>query len=79
VGLVKFYAKSDKGNVRDQNEDYFGVVYDKNDEPYVFIIADGMGGYNGGDIASKLAVKTLQDFFNEKFDLSMIVKKYLVC
>lgn len=44
---VGFY--SDCGKVRDNNEDY--LLIDLNEQ--VFIIADGMGGYDGGEIASK--------------------------
>jgi protein phosphatase len=31
----------------------------------LFVVADGMGGHNAGEVASALAVKTLHDFFSQ--------------
>ncbi len=46
-----FCAKTDPGRARDNNED--SVVYD---EPTLTVVlADGMGGYNAGEIASGMA------------------------
>lgn len=45
---------SDRGNVREINEDYIDFYEDDNIQLYV--IADGMGGHNAGDVASKTAV-----------------------
>jgi len=47
---------SDVGNVRKINEDFVGF-YEGNDIS-IYIIADGMGGHNAGEVASKLAVET---------------------
>ena len=46
-------AATDVGQVRAHNEDTF-VVADT-----VFVVADGMGGHNGGEIASQIAVDRL--------------------
>ena len=64
--MIKAYAKSDKGNVREINEDY---VYISNslDEVQLYILADGMGGYNGGEIASQLAVQTAKNYIENNF------------
>lgn len=49
-------VNSHKGKVREINEDYFNIVSDVNDNVIAFIIADGMGGHNSGEVASKMAV-----------------------
>jgi protein phosphatase len=52
-------GKTDPGKRRKHNEDALLVLEDKG----LFIVADGMGGHRGGQLASKLAVKTLADAF----------------
>ena len=46
-----FCAKTDSGRIRDNNED--SVVFDK--DALTAVLADGMGGYNAGEIASGIA------------------------
>jgi protein phosphatase len=54
--MVKFAVKSHTGLVREKNEDSYSIVTDKSGTPVVLVIADGMGGHNSGEIASKMAV-----------------------
>jgi protein phosphatase len=54
-----FAGSSDKGKVRDLNEDSYLV------EPPLFAVADGMGGHRDGEVASKIAVDTLSLFKQE--------------
>lgn len=49
---------SDSGPVRRGNEDTFACV----NELGLFVVADGMGGHNAGEIASKLAVEAIVGF-----------------
>lgn len=49
---------TDKGLVRYSNQDAFSL----NNTLSFWIIADGMGGHAGGDIASRLAVETIESF-----------------
>jgi serine/threonine protein phosphatase PrpC len=49
---------------RQQNEDNLGVAC--HGESYCFVVADGLGGHGGGEVASKIAVDTVCDLFVEK-------------
>lgn len=53
---MKYSALSDIGVKRQKNEDNWAIVFDKDENPIGFIIADGMGGYLAGEEASKIAV-----------------------
>ena len=52
---MRIYSCTDRGKIREINED--SIYASESDQLY--IVADGMGGYFGGEIASQLAVKTL--------------------
>lgn len=65
--MSKAFATSDVGKAREINEDYFYISY-PDDEIQLFILADGMGGYNGGEVASKLAVTSAKNYILSNFE-----------
>ena len=64
--MIKAYAKSDIGRVREINQDYY-YISDSLDEVQLYMLADGMGGYNGGEIASKLAIQSAKSYIENNF------------
>ncbi len=63
---MRIVAKTDKGNVRDSNQDAYAVG-EFSDEVVWSVVCDGMGGAAGGNIASALAVKVISDKINASY------------
>ena len=61
---MKIYGITDKGIVRQSNQDSFYV----NEAQGWCVIADGMGGHNGGETASTLAVRTISEVLSKPWD-----------
>jgi protein phosphatase len=69
------------GQQRDHNEDaYFiqsalkkqdGIQGQKLEAQALYVLCDGMGGHAGGEIASKLAVETLQTYFTQHWQTDL--------
>lgn len=63
---MKTFAITDVGQARDMNQDYmFASENPIGNLPNLFVVADGMGGHNAGDVASRLAIETLLDWVQE--------------
>src|SRR5579883_1747106 len=67
---VDFAQISDVGRVRDHNEDYCGYVLPSTEEQarslgWLFAVADGVGGHEHGEVASREAVENLLQGFRE--------------
>lgn len=61
---VKAIFMTDKGRVRQNNEDSGGVFFSK-DGYRLAIVADGMGGHRAGDVASNMTVTSLQEMWEK--------------
>lgn len=59
--------KSDLGNIRNLNEDYAEFYEGENYK--IYVLADGMGGHNAGEIASKAATKALIKYIRDNMDI----------
>ncbi len=64
---MKVFAKSDVGKARQNNEDFY-YVSSSEDFLKLYILADGMGGYNGGEIASRLATAAVKSYIESNFN-----------
>lgn len=68
-------GRTDVGKQRDHNEDCFliaSLLYKRadNNGQYtkahgLYVLCDGMGGHDGGEVASSLAAKTISNYFDE--------------
>jgi serine/threonine protein phosphatase PrpC len=61
---------SDIGRRRKQNEDSLFL----DDRMGLYVVADGMGGHNAGEVASKLVVETIQDYIRQNQSEDLIVE-----
>lgn len=63
---MKVFAKSDIGKAREMNQDAY-YASQPSDTVGLYIVADGMGGYNGGEVASTLAVTAAKNYIESNF------------
>jgi serine/threonine protein phosphatase PrpC len=67
---IEVSVQSDIGCLRQNNEDSFGYWEPEDDQQFLrkgrlAVVADGMGGYEGGQEASRLAVETLVQVYRD--------------
>ena len=61
---VAFFGKSDLGKIRTNNEDAFLVCNIWDNEHVLAVAIDGVGGYEGGEVAAALAQESILEFLN---------------
>ena len=59
---LHYGAATDVGQVREVNEDSYLAA------PPLFVVADGMGGHDGGDVASRIVVEEFARLAEEGYD-----------
>lgn len=63
---MKVYSATDIGQIRKMNQDFIFVSSEPvGNLPNLFVVADGMGGHNAGDYASRYGVSVLTDTIRE--------------
>ena len=64
---MSFYMDSDRGNVRQNNEDSF--LFEQFEKLNILILADGVGGHEDGEIASGYAVNIVMEYIKSNYKL----------
>jgi protein phosphatase len=62
--MIEAHGTSDVGKKRQRNEDSFVVKPDIN----LYLVADGMGGHNAGDVASSTAARAIESFLQRSHE-----------
>ncbi len=62
--MLKHKGITDVGTVRSNNEDSY-LICENRLKDNLFLIADGMGGHNAGEVASAMATRTIREAFLE--------------
>lgn len=60
MNQLSYYGKTDSGRCRENNEDAY--LLEQKERYAIAVVADGIGGYDGGEVASYLACKCISDY-----------------
>ena len=63
MGQIRYTTFSECG-VRRNNEDFCQVVANPDENRYLFVVCDGMGGHAMGEVASQVICTTICDYWN---------------
>ncbi len=71
--MIKTFSITDIGRKRKLNQDYvYTSEMPVGNLPNLFLVADGMGGHNGGDYASKCAIETIVEYVADLEDTQTV-------
>jgi len=59
--LMRVYCETNKGLMRENNEDNY--IVEESGKVSLYAVADGMGGHKAGEIASSVAIDTIRECF----------------
>lgn len=60
MNQLSYYGKTDSGRCRENNEDAY--LLEQKERYAIAVVANGIGGYDGGEVASYLACKCISDY-----------------
>lgn len=63
MNQLSYYGMTDPGRCRENNEDAY--LLERKGRNVIAVVADGIGGYEGGEIASYLACKCISDYLGD--------------
>ncbi len=70
--MIAFAAKTDIGKERKINQDFCVASADR---PQLFVLCDGMGGHQSGDVASRTAAESIETYIRLQSTLDLDEKK----
>lgn len=62
---VRYASKTDPGQTRDHNEDWVLVQPWPDRSALLAVVADGMGGHRGGEVAAQIAIETFRELVDQ--------------
>ena len=65
--MLRYTARTDRGCRREKNEDRFYVPPENG--PFLFAVADGMGGHAAGEVASSITINRLGKKYGEQLEI----------
>ncbi len=70
--MIAFAAKTDVGKERKMNQDFYLV---SEEQPALFVLCDGMGGHQSGDVASRTAAESMETYIRLQSTLDLSEEK----